>query len=189
MFADGRAQGRPSRLRVYGTVSDKELGLARLPTGAQDLARLAHHAEAADDGEAALRFAPAAAEWAASVGGTPRGRGAICAHTSLHGAPGTRGARETPRSARARVLADRRVHGGGQAAQAGDRVPPAARRCAPGGQFASCAVLAGTRNLYALAPGGMAAAQQWLVNTWDAVLGAYAAAVERSLESKTAPLG
>ena len=26
---------------------------------------------------------------------------------------------------------------------------------------------AGTRNLYALAPHGMAAAQQWLVSTWD----------------------
>jgi DNA-binding transcriptional ArsR family regulator len=32
----------------------------------------------------------------------------------------------------------------------------------------------GTRNLYALAPGGLAAAQQWLVQTWDAVLAAYA---------------
>jgi DNA-binding PadR family transcriptional regulator len=28
---------------------------------------------------------------------------------------------------------------------------------------------AGTRNLYALAPDGMAAAQQWLAGTWDAV--------------------
>ena len=28
----------------------------------------------------------------------------------------------------------------------------------------------GTRNLYLLAPGGMAAAQQWLVRTWDTVL-------------------
>ena len=34
---------------------------------------------------------------------------------------------------------------------------------------------AGTRNLYMLAPGGMAAAQQWLVRTWDTVLAAYAA--------------
>jgi hypothetical protein len=31
---------------------------------------------------------------------------------------------------------------------------------------------AGTRNLYALAPDGMAAAQQWLVRTWDTVLAA-----------------
>jgi DNA-binding transcriptional ArsR family regulator len=38
---------------------------------------------------------------------------------------------------------------------------------------------AGTRNLYALAPGGMAAAQQWLVQTWDAVLAAYAAEISR----------
>jgi DNA-binding transcriptional ArsR family regulator len=35
---------------------------------------------------------------------------------------------------------------------------------------------AGTRNLYALAPDGMAVAQQWLVRTWDTGLAAYAAA-------------
>lgn len=40
----------------------------------------------------------------------------------------------------------------------------------------------GTRNLYALAPGGMAAAQQWLVSTWDTVLAAYAAELERAAE-------
>ena len=33
--------------------------------GSSDLARLAHHAEAAGDGEAVLRYAPAAAERAA----------------------------------------------------------------------------------------------------------------------------
>jgi DNA-binding IclR family transcriptional regulator len=33
---------------------------------------------------------------------------------------------------------------------------------------------AGTRNLYVLAPDGLAAAQQWLVQTWDSVLAAYA---------------
>jgi DNA-binding transcriptional ArsR family regulator len=35
----------------------------------------------------------------------------------------------------------------------------------------------GTRNLYALAPGGMGVAQRWLVKTWDTVLAAYAAEV------------
>jgi DNA-binding transcriptional ArsR family regulator len=39
---------------------------------------------------------------------------------------------------------------------------------------------AGTRNLYALAPGGLAAAQQWLAQTWDSVLSAYAAEVRRA---------
>ena len=29
---------------------------------------------------------------------------------------------------------------------------------------------AGTRNLYALAPDGMAAAQQWLVRTWEVMM-------------------
>jgi DNA-binding transcriptional ArsR family regulator len=38
---------------------------------------------------------------------------------------------------------------------------------------------AGTRNLYLLAPGGGAAAQQWLTRTWDTVLAAYAADVTR----------
>jgi len=34
---------------------------------------------------------------------------------------------------------------------------------------------AGTRNLYALAPPGFVALQQWLVGTWDEALAAYAA--------------
>jgi DNA-binding CsgD family transcriptional regulator/tetratricopeptide (TPR) repeat protein len=42
--------------------------LADPPGGAPDLARLAHHAEAAGDGDAVLRFAPAAAARATSLG-------------------------------------------------------------------------------------------------------------------------
>jgi DNA-binding CsgD family transcriptional regulator len=42
--------------------------LADPPDGAPDLARFAHHAEAAGDGDAVLRFAPAAAARAASLG-------------------------------------------------------------------------------------------------------------------------
>jgi DNA-binding CsgD family transcriptional regulator len=53
------------RAALHGRV----LGLlAQPPTGAPDMARLAHHAEAAGDVDAVLRFAPAAAERAASVG-------------------------------------------------------------------------------------------------------------------------
>jgi DNA-binding transcriptional ArsR family regulator len=37
----------------------------------------------------------------------------------------------------------------------------------------------GTRNRYALAPDGLAAAQQWLTATWDTVLAAYAEEVSR----------
>jgi DNA-binding transcriptional ArsR family regulator len=44
---------------------------------------------------------------------------------------------------------------------------------------------AGTRNLYALAPEGMAAAQQWLVQTWDTVLAAYAAEISRQREKRS----
>ncbi|MGH3043651.1 MAG: ATP-binding protein, partial [Gaiellaceae bacterium] len=42
--------------------------LANPPTGSSDLARLSHHAEAASDAEAVLRFAPEAAARAASLG-------------------------------------------------------------------------------------------------------------------------
>src|SRR5690348_8087538 len=44
----------------------------------------------------------------------------------------------------------------------------------------------GTRNLYLLAPGGMAVAQQWLARTWDTALAAYAAEV--SCVSRSASL-
>jgi DNA-binding transcriptional ArsR family regulator len=40
----------------------------------------------------------------------------------------------------------------------------------------------GTRNLYVLAPGGTAAAQQWLAQTWDTVLAAYSAEVGRAAQ-------
>lgn len=46
----------------------------------------------------------------------------------------------------------------------------------------------GTRNLYALAPEGMVAAQQWLVTMWDTALTGYAEAVEAAARSnKTDP--
>lgn len=38
----------------------------------------------------------------------------------------------------------------------------------------------GTRNLYALAPGGLAPLQVWLTETWDAALGAFAAHLEET---------
>jgi DNA-binding CsgD family transcriptional regulator/tetratricopeptide (TPR) repeat protein len=44
------------------------VALAEPPSCAPDCARLAHHADAAGDGEAVLRFAPAAADHASSVG-------------------------------------------------------------------------------------------------------------------------
>src|SRR3954468_6897060 len=47
----------------------------------------------------------------------------------------------------------------------------------------------GTRNLYALAPPGFVALQQWLVGTWDEALAAYATAVrnEPPHEGKETP--
>ena len=37
----------------------------------------------------------------------------------------------------------------------------------------------GTRNLYAVAPAGLAPLQRWLTETWDDTLGAFAAYVEQ----------
>jgi len=49
---------------------------------------------------------------------------------------------------------------------------------------------AGTRNLYLLAPGGMAIAQQWLVQTWNTALAAYAAEVSLAAKAgQAAPPG
>jgi len=42
----------------------------------------------------------------------------------------------------------------------------------------------GTRNLYALAPEGMAVAQQWLVGMWDTALAAYVEAVDAAVEEQ-----
>ena len=42
----------------------------------------------------------------------------------------------------------------------------------------------GTRNLYALAPGGLAALQQWLVQTWDTTLVAFADRVSEHVREK-----
>src|SRR5262252_9241368 len=44
----------------------------------------------------------------------------------------------------------------------------------------------GTRNLYLLAPGGMAIAQRWLVQTWDTALAAYAAEVSQAAAASEA---
>jgi DNA-binding CsgD family transcriptional regulator len=57
----------PSDRRIV--LHRKALGaLSAPPTGSPDLSRLAHHAEAAGDAEAAVRFAPEAAARAASLG-------------------------------------------------------------------------------------------------------------------------
>ncbi|WP_345751718.1 ArsR/SmtB family transcription factor [Microbacterium rhizophilus] len=45
----------------------------------------------------------------------------------------------------------------------------------------------GTRNLYALAPDGLAPVQEWLVAQWDGVLGAFAAHVAEHHAGERAP--
>ena len=67
--------------------------LAEPPTGRPDVARLAHHADAAGDADAVLRFAPAAAEQAAALG-AHREAAAQYARTLRYGdrlTPGERG--------------------------------------------------------------------------------------------------
>ena len=44
----------------------------------------------------------------------------------------------------------------------------------------------GTRNLYALAPGGLAPLQVWLVQTWDVALAAFAARVAEKVAKSPA---
>ncbi|MEP7024310.1 MAG: metalloregulator ArsR/SmtB family transcription factor [Actinomycetota bacterium] len=46
---------------------------------------------------------------------------------------------------------------------------------------------AGTRNLYALAPGGLAVAQQWLAGTWDQALAAFADYVSQQPAQQAGP--
>ncbi len=44
----------------------------------------------------------------------------------------------------------------------------------------------GTRNLYAVAPAGLAPLQRWLTDTWDDTLSAFAAYVEHDRASQSA---
>jgi len=55
----------PRKVRLHRAVL---AALAEPPAGAPDLARLAHHADVADDDQAVLRFAPAAAARASKLG-------------------------------------------------------------------------------------------------------------------------
>jgi DNA-binding CsgD family transcriptional regulator/tetratricopeptide (TPR) repeat protein len=70
--------------RVVGLHRRALAALADPPGGAPDLDRLAHHAEAAGDVEAVLRFAPAAAARAASLGAY-REAAAQCARALRYG--------------------------------------------------------------------------------------------------------
>ena len=67
-WPDWPSRNRCRRHRKVGLHRRALAALADPPGGAPDLARLAHHAEAAGDVEAVLRFAPAAAARAASLG-------------------------------------------------------------------------------------------------------------------------
>ena len=90
--------------------------LAEPPSGRSDPTRLAHHAEAAADSEAVLRYAPAAAELATSSGRPPRGGRAVRARASVRRRPSARAPRRAARAALFRVFLDRSVRGGARGA-------------------------------------------------------------------------
>ena len=80
--------------------------------GGPDLARLAHHAEAAEDAAAVLRFAPAAAEHAASRGAHREAASQYERALRFAGDPGARRPSRASQRALLRVLPDRPVGGG-----------------------------------------------------------------------------
>ena len=99
------------------------------PDGAPDLARLAHHAEAAGDAEAVLRFAPAAADAGGFARRAPRGGRAVRARAALRRRPAAGRARRAARAPLARVLPDRPdATRRSTALEEARRVPPRARR-------------------------------------------------------------
>ena len=117
---------------------DRVAAAAR-PQGADDRARLAHHAEATGDVDAIAQFAPIAAAEGAAPRRASRGGGAVPASDALRCAPRCRpiGSRAA-RARRARGVPDRSVRRGdrvararGRAASGGGRRPAArATRCA-----------------------------------------------------------
>ena len=114
--------------------------LADPPGGAPELARLVHHAEAAGDVDAVLRFAPAAAARAASLGAY---REAAAQYARALGfgdrlAVGVR-AELLERRSHACYLTDQN-DAAVEAIRGGGRVPPAARSTAGGGRLASLAL-------------------------------------------------
>ena len=72
--------------------------LAKPPKGAPDLARLAHHAEAAGDTDAVLRYAPAAAARAATLGAHREAAAQYARALRFGGDLSRAGARRPPRS-------------------------------------------------------------------------------------------
>ena len=117
--------------------------LASRPEGAPDLARLAHHAEAAGDAEAVLRFAPEAAVRAASVGAHREAAAQYARALRFAARPPARGAGRAPRRV-ARASAAR----SGSSAEAidvyrrGARVSPTGRRLRKEGDSLARAVVA-----------------------------------------------
>ena len=114
--------------------------LADPPGGAPDLARLAHHAEAAGDVDAVLRFAPAAAARAASLGAY-REAAAQYGRALRFGdrLPLAGRAELLERRSQACYLTDQN-DAAVEAIEDAARVPPAARPAARGGRLASLAL-------------------------------------------------
>ena len=136
------ARARPARGRGVAA-ADRRAGLhraalagARRPAGqgSLDLARLAHHAEAAGDAEAVLRFAPAAAAHARprsapTARPPPSTRGRCASPTAFR-----RGAGAAARAALVRVLPHRPARRGDRRARGRDRAATGRSATAQGGR-------------------------------------------------------
>ena len=109
-------------------------GLARRPP---DLARLAHHAEAAGDAEAVLRYAPAAAEHAAAAGARREAAGLYARALRFAGALEPAGAGRAAGAVRRRGVLHRHGRGGDRGAAGGGGDPPGARGPAAAGRRAA----------------------------------------------------
>ena len=108
------------------------LALTDSPRADADLARIAHHAEGAADGEAVLRFAPAAAEQAARAGCVPRGCRPVRTRPPLRRRPCSRRPRGAPRGSLPGVLPRRRPDRGDRGHSRGDPGPADGGRTARG---------------------------------------------------------
>ena len=104
-----------ARLAVEEAVApDRKLALHRAtlaalrtaPEGTADLARLAHHAEAAGDSESVLELAPPAGARAVGAGGTSGGRRPVRTRAALRRRPAAREARGPAAAPCVRVLHD-----------------------------------------------------------------------------------
>ena len=121
----------------------RALGALAGPPRRADLARVAHHAEAAGDIPAVLEFAPAAARARRRLRRPSRVGRPVRAGASVRRWAARHGARAPARAARVRVLSDPRDRRGDRCPPSGPRRAPRPSRPPAGGRHAPVALAAG----------------------------------------------